>query len=74
MSIKTDVYIVREAGGKKHIQQVTLPCDYDNGFFGELLIKFQNGAMVHSSIPRQSIPIQTITREDWEKLIGDYNE
>lgn len=70
MAITTEIYVLRKNGKNTTVQKVKIPQDDRNGFFGEVNITFNAGSVIRTAIPRQSIPIQTISKAEWEKLIG----
>jgi len=67
---KTRVFIVCENGKASFVQQFNLPIDDRAGFFGTLEIKLQGGRATAVSVPRQSLTMQTISKEDWERIFG----
>lgn len=68
--IITRILIIRENGTGKNIQKFDLPADDPAGFYGTVELKLQAGSLNGVQIPRQSLHIETITSEEWEKLVG----
>ncbi len=68
--IITRILVIRENGKGKDIQKFDLPADDPLGFFGTVELKLQAGSVSSVQIPRQSIHVETISMEEWEKLVG----
>lgn len=68
--ITTKILVIRENGTGKNIQKFELPDDDPLGFFGTIELKLQAGSVSSVQIPRQSLHIETIGLEEWEKLVG----
>ncbi|HOX87709.1 MAG TPA: hypothetical protein PLY04_17135 [bacterium] len=68
--ITTKILVIRENGTGKNIQSFELPSDDPLGFFGTVELKLQSGSVSSVQIPRQSLHIATISREEWEKMTG----
>ena len=68
--ITTKILVIRENGTGKNIQKFELPADDPEGFYGTVELKLQAGTVNGVHIPRQSLHIETIGREEWEKLVG----
>lgn len=72
--IITRILIIRQNGTGKNIQKFDLPADDPAGFYGTVELKLQSGSVCSVQIPRQSLHIDTISREEWEKLVGPLEE
>jgi len=72
--IRTKILVIRENGTKKNIQSFDLPADDPLGFFGTVELKLQSGSVSSVQIPRQSLHVETIDREEWEKMIGPIDD
>jgi len=68
--IRTKILVIRENGTGKNIQSFDLPADDPLGFFGTVELKLQSGSVCSVQIPRQSLHIETIGRDEWEKFVG----
>jgi len=68
--IITRILIIREDGTGKDIQKFDLPADDPAGFFGTVELKLQAGSVSSVQIPRQSIHVETISMDEWEKMVG----
>lgn len=73
-NIKTKVFIVCENGNSSIVQRFDLPSDDRQGFYGELSIKLQSGRATSVNVPRQSLNIETITKEQWEAIFGEIED
>ena len=72
--IITRIFVVRENGTGKNIQTFDLPADDPVGFFGTVELKLQSGQVSSVQIPRQSLHIETIVRDEWERIIGPIDD
>jgi len=68
--IITKIFIIRENGTGTNIKKFELPADDPEGFYGIVELKLRAGTVNGVQIPRQSLHIETIGREEWEKLVG----
>ncbi len=68
--IITRILIIRENGTGKNIQKFDLPADDPEGFYGVVELKLRAGSVNGVQIPRQSLHIDTISMDEWEKLVG----
>jgi len=68
--IRTKILVIRENGTGKNIQSFDLPADDPLGFFGTVELKLQSGSVCSVQIPRQSLHVETIGKEEWERLVG----
>lgn len=66
--IRTKILVIRENGTGKNIQSFELPSDDPLGFFGTVELKFQSGSVSSVQIPRQSLHIETISKEQWDQI------
>ncbi len=66
--ITTKILVIRENGSGKNIQKFDLPADDPMGFFGTVELKLQSGSVCSVQIPRQSLHIETISKEQWEQM------
>ncbi|HOZ01923.1 MAG TPA: hypothetical protein PLG20_08900 [Candidatus Syntrophosphaera sp.] len=61
--ITTKILVIRENETGENIQQFELPADDPMGFFGTVELKLQSGSVCSVQIPRQSLHIETISKE-----------
>jgi len=66
--ITTKILVIRENGTGKNIQKFDLPADDPMGFFGTVELKLQSGEACSVQIPRQSLHIETISMEEWDRM------
>lgn len=66
--IRTKILVIRENGTGKNIQSFELPSDDPLGFFGTVELKLQSGSVSSVQIPRQSLHIETISKEQWDQI------
>lgn len=66
--ITTKILVIRENGTGKNIQKFDLPSDDPLGFFGTVELKLQCGSVCSVQIPRQSLHIETNSKEQWDQI------
>ncbi|HOZ01850.1 MAG TPA: hypothetical protein PLG20_08530 [Candidatus Syntrophosphaera sp.] len=66
--ITTKILVIRENGTGQNIQKFDLPADDPMGFFGTVELKLQSGSVCSVQIPRQSLHIETISKEQWDQI------
>ena len=66
--ITTKILVIRENGTGKNIQKFELPADDPLGFYGTVELKLQSGSVSSVQIPRQSLHIETISKEQWDQM------
>ncbi|HOT98790.1 MAG TPA: hypothetical protein PKZ83_16825 [bacterium] len=72
--ITTSILVIRDNGTGKNVQKIELPADDQFGFYGTIELKLQSGSLNSVQIPRQSLHIETINREEWEQLVGKIDD
>ena len=66
--ITTKILVIRENGTGKNIQSFELPSDDPLGFFGTVELKLQSGSVCSVQIPRQSLHIETISKDQLDQM------
>mgnify|MGYP001296980222 FL=1 len=66
--ITTKILVIRENGTGKNIQKFDLPADDPEGFYGTVELKLQAGTVNGVHIPRQSLHIETISKEQLDQM------
>jgi len=72
--INTKIYIVCENSKSVHVQACEIPTANMTGFFGTVELKFQRGQATTVSVPRETLFLETISKEDWEKTFGEIKD
>ena len=71
---RTYVYIVCQNGEAMKVQMFRIPTENITGFHGDVSLKFQGGQATTVSVPRETLFLEPITKEDWEKTFGEIND
>lgn len=66
--ITTKILVICENGTGKNIQKFELPADDPMGFFGTVELKLQSGSVCSVQIPRQSLHIETISKDQLDQM------
>ncbi|HPG82389.1 MAG TPA: hypothetical protein PKY55_03860 [bacterium] len=67
-TITTKILVIRENGTGKNIHKFDLPTDDPMGFFGTVELKLHSGSVCSVQIPRPSLHIEAISKEQWDQM------
>lgn len=68
MAIITRIMAICEKGKGKNIQKFALPADDPLGFSGTVELELQSGSVCSGQISRQSLHIETISKEERDQI------